>query len=174
MVKIGNSSNYTVQVFPDEWEAEEPAEAALRENIFSVALNLHGFVKFVPAMPDEPPPLAAERPPREDEFTTAEEVGWCELIHSPYSITPDDTRAGTIRDVGIPDEPATVFYVTGEQFAGFVAELWELAEIASDSNPSVRRDEVLDRSVIRFIDERILTSDRLSPQHAASLGRAPA
>ncbi|WP_203738600.1 hypothetical protein [Actinoplanes cyaneus] len=171
-MKIGSPSNYTVQVYPDEWEYDSPRDRTLHENIFSVALNLHGLVKVVPAVPAEPPPLAAERPPREHEFTTADEVRWCELLHSPYSVTPDDARAGTIREVGVPDEPATVFYVTGEQFATFTGELWELAEIASGSNPRVRRNDVLDRSVFQFVEEHILSSGRFRPGDATSLGRS--
>ncbi|GIE84738.1 hypothetical protein [Actinoplanes regularis] len=172
MVKIGNPANYTVQVFPDEWEAESPEEEARFAGIFSVALNLHGLITFVPGVPADPPPLAAARPPREDEFTTAAEVRWCELLNSPYSVTPDDTRAGTVGEVGSEESPATVFYVTGEEFAAFTTELWELAEIASGGNPRVRRDELLDRAVIRFIEDRVVGSGRLRPEHAASLGRA--
>ncbi|MFI1988205.1 hypothetical protein [Actinoplanes sp. NPDC020271] len=172
MVKIGSPSDYTVQVYPEEWEYDSPADRTLRENIFSLALNLHGLVTFVPAAPAQPPPLAAERPPREDKFTTVAEVRWCELLHSPYSVTPDDARAGTIREVGVPGEPATVFYVTGEQFATFTSELWELAEIASGSNPRVRRNDVLDKRVFQFVEEHILASDRFRLEDAAGLGRS--
>jgi hypothetical protein len=84
-----------------------------------------------------------------------------------YAVTPNAALAGRTEQTGTPEFPANIFYVDPDEFAEFTRELTALSEIASDGNPELQRDELIDRSVIRFIDDRVLGSPLLTPEAPA-------
>lgn len=172
-MKIGNLPNYIVQVFPDAWN-ESPERAPLCEGIFTVVLNIAMHVHFVPEVDHTAPPWPADQEPPEDELTTPAQVRWYELVTGTYSVTPNAGRAGRTERIGPLDPPSTVFYVTPDEFAAFTRELAELAELTGSISDSLHRDDVIDRSVIRFIDEQVLESPFLERVHAELVGQDPA
>ncbi|WP_433347195.1 hypothetical protein ACQP25_29390 [Microtetraspora malaysiensis] len=113
------------------------------------------------------------------EFTSVEQARAFDLLISPYSVTPDEARAGTEEQFDWPfdwDDPATrpcptVFYVTPKGFARLSADLEELSDTAGRLHSFVRRSDVTEHEVVRFIERRILDSPLLTPDSAHSIGR---
>jgi hypothetical protein len=171
-MKIGNPSNYYVQVSADSWQ-EPPETAALYDGIFTVKLNVLVEVRFVPDATEAGPPWRRETlPPDDEDFSTTAQVRTYEIVTSSYAVTPNAELAGTVERIGTGDEPGTAFYVSPQEFSGFQAELEALTDIASDSNPTIHRDEILDRGVIRFIEDKVLGSGLLRGRHPHALGRS--
>jgi hypothetical protein len=170
-VKLGHPSNYFVQVFPSAW-LEEPGTAPLYEGIYSVRLNAVLPVLFVPDASAVGPPWRPELlPTGEADLRTAEQVRAYEIMTASYTVTPHPALAGTTDRFAFGTMPCTVFYVSPAEYAGYAAELEELAEIASDANPRLRRDDLLDRAVIRFVDRQVLGSPLLAPLDADTVGK---
>jgi hypothetical protein len=98
-------------------------------------------------------------------------VRWYELLMASYAVTPNAALAGRTEQTGTPEFPANIFYVDPDEFAEFTRELTALSEIASDGNPELQRDELIDRSVIRFhrrSGPRLTAAD---PRSARAVGR---
>ncbi|MCI4065025.1 hypothetical protein MRQ36_21655 [Micromonospora sp. R77] len=177
-MKIGTPANYYVRVRARSWD-EEPEQAALYEGMYSFDLNQLVWVSFVPAVTIPRPWSLGDLPGDISEFTTSEQVRVYELLGTAYSVTPDETRAGTEEqfdwpydwDAPLPPPHPTVFYVTPEEFDRLSADLDALSEIAGNVHSVVRRSEVLDHEVVRFIERRILDSPLFSPPNARSIGR---
>ncbi|MCI4065027.1 hypothetical protein MRQ36_21665 [Micromonospora sp. R77] len=177
-MKIGNPANYYVRVWARSWD-EEPEQAALYEGIYSFDLNEVVSVSFVPAVTTPRPWSLDDLPGDISEFTTSEQVRVYELLGTEYSVTPDETRAGTEEqfdwpydwDAPLPPPHPTVFYVTPEEFARLSADLEALSDIAGKLHSFVRREEVVDHEVVRFIERRILDSPLLAPASARAIGR---
>jgi hypothetical protein len=177
-MKVGSSANYNVRVRARSWD--EPAEQAeLYDDLYIFDLNQVVSVSFVPG-PAAPRPWSVDDLPADiADFTTADQVRLLELLTAPYSVVPDQARAGTEEqfawplDWPGPDEPPrpTVFYVTPEQFARYSADLETLSEIAGNVHSVVRRADVADHDVVRFIEDRILESPLLTPESARAVGR---
>jgi hypothetical protein len=147
-VKIGNPANYYVQVWPAWWD-EPDDTAALMQDMFEVVLNMTGRVVFVPSFADVPRPWH----PDGDEPTTVEEARIELALSRRLTVTPDDTRAGHLEELG----KTTLFYVTEADFAAYRTELHELVKSAATTNPRVRHDDVAGLAVIRLIDDRVLS-----------------
>lgn len=177
-MKIGNPANYYVRVRARSWD-EEPEQAALYDGMYSFDLNEVVSVSFVPAVATPRPWSLDDLPDDIAEFTTTEQARVHELLGAEYSVTPDDDRAGTEEQFdwpydwdASPSPPRpTIFYVTAEEFARLSGDLEALSDIAGNLHSFVRRDEVADHEVVRFIERRILDSPLLSPGSAHSIGR---
>jgi hypothetical protein len=177
-MKIGNPANYYVRVRARGWD-EEPEQAELYEGMYAVDLNQLVRVSFVPAVTAARPWSLDNLPADIADFTTAQQARLHEVLLTDHSVTPDETRAGTEEqfdwpfdwDASSPPPRPTVFYVTSEEFARLSADLEDLTDIAGKLHSFVRRDEVADREVVRFIEHRILDSPLLSPRSAQMIGR---
>jgi hypothetical protein len=177
-VKVGSSANYNVRVRPRYWD-EEPEQAALYEGMYIFDLNQVVSVSFVPAVATPRPWSLDDLPTDLADFTTAEQVRILDLLTTNYSVTPDPERTGTEEQFDWPydwDDPLppprpTVFYVTSQEFARLSADLQALSEIAGKVHSTVRREQVADHEVVRFIESRILDSPLLSPDSARAIGR---
>ncbi|MFC4145228.1 hypothetical protein ACFO0M_03065 [Micromonospora mangrovi] len=177
-MKIGNPANYYVRVRARSWD-EEPEQAALYEGMYSFDLNQLVRVSFVPAVTAPRPWSLDDVPTDISDFTTAQQARVHELLLTDYSVTPDDERAGTADQFDWPFEwtdPATrprptVFYVTADEFDRLSSDLEELSDVAGELHSFVRRSEVLEHEVVRFIERRILDSPLLTPDSANSIGR---
>lgn len=169
MVKIGNPPNYLIQVFPTYTDGD-PRRAALYDGMYSVTLNGAMEVTFIPEAPLDTPPWPANQVPGEDSLTTPEQMRWYQLITGLCVVTPNAARAGRAELIGPADQPVPVFFVTPTEFATFGGELAGLEEL-TDGGPRPRRDEVLDRAVIRYIDRTVLESPLLDPMFRTIAGR---
>ena len=169
-MKIGNSPNYLIQVFPAYTDGD-PQRAVLYDGMYSVTLNGAMEVTFVPEAPLAAPPWPADQVPPEDSLTTPEQMRWYQLITGSCVVTPSAARAGHAESMGPPDQPVPVFFVAPAEFATFTAELAGLEDLI-DQGARPRRDEVLDRAVIRYIDRTVLGSPLLDPMSRTIAGRA--
>jgi hypothetical protein len=177
-MKVGSSANYHVRVRARSWD-ESGEQAALYDDMYTFELNQVVSVSFVPD-PAVPRPWSMEGLPVDvADLTTAEQARLLELLTAPYSVTPDQARAGTEEqsawpfdwpDASEPPRP-TIFYVTPEEFARYAADLDALSEIAGNVHSVVRRADVADHDVIRFIEDRMLESTLLTLQSARAVGR---
>lgn len=168
-MKIGFPPNYYVQVFPDSWD-QYAEQADLYEGIITFSLNLVLSVRFIPDVSASAPPWRLDLLPEDSSaFTTPEQAREYEVLTSAFSVTPNATLAGQVEPVG----DNLVFYVTPEAFASYQEELDKLTDIASDSVPSVRRDDILDRGVIRFVDGTVLEEPRVLARRGTAVGRKP-
>ena len=175
-MKVGSSANYNVRVRARAWD-ETAEQAALYDGIYTVDLNEVVSISFVP---DAARPWSVDDLPADiADFTTAAQVRVLELLSAPYSVTPDHGRAGTQEqldwpfdwpDPGEPPRP-TIFYVSPDEFARYAADLDALSRIAGSVHSVVRRIDVADHDVVRFIESRILESPLLTPASAGALGR---
>ena len=165
-MKLGSRPDYFVQVFRAD---DDPAE--WYEDVFTVKLNGPLTITFVPYVDQDPPPWPADRDGPLDRPASPNEARWLELVTSGYGVTPSTDRASRIEQVGPPDLRSTIFYVTPAEFDRFLPELHELAEQTDDVVSSPTRAQVLDRAVVRFIDETILDSPHLRWHHADLVGR---
>ena len=161
--------NYLVQVYRES--QEEPQLAALYEGIFVVVLNICVHFRFVPAVDESAPPWPADQEPPADEFTTAEQMRWYELTRSRYCVSFSQTRAGRVEALGPLQPPSVVFYVTPAEFMHYTGELTQLADMTGEPGVRLHRDTVLDRDVMRLIDERILGRPGIDPGYARAVGR---
>jgi hypothetical protein len=132
-------------------------------------------VRFIPDAAEAGPPWRFDLLEDENlEFTTPRQVRAYNVLTSAISVTPNAALAGQVQEISSPNGDSIVFYVTTAEFATFEAELLKLTDIASDSIPSVRRDDVLDRAVIRFVDERVLEEPRVKARRGEAVGRTTA
>ena len=173
-MKIGHPPNYYVQVFPDSWE-EDPETALLFDGIITLSLNVVLKVRFIPDVTEAGPPWRADLLEDKNlEFTTPRQAREYDVLTSAISVTPNAALAGQVEEISSPNGDSIVFYVTPTEFATYEAELMELTDIASDAIVSVRRDDVLDRAVIRFVDERVLEEPRVKARRGEAVGRTTA
>ena len=183
-MKVGSDPNYVVRVFEKGWDVN-PKLAHLYEGMYSFDLNRVVSISFIPRVTAAGPPWSADGLPDDvAEFTTPEQAHLLEILSQPYSVTPDDERAGTVEqlpwmfDWPDPDDSFTpadeppptpiVFFVSTEEFDRLSADLAALTDIAGTVQSMVRHAEVADHEAIRFIDERIIPL--LSPFDAGSIG----
>jgi hypothetical protein len=186
-MKAGSDADYVVRVLERGWFEPEEQES-LYEGMYTFDLNQVVAVAFVPRVtPEGPSWLTAGFPGNRAHFTIPEQVRILEVLTTPYSVTPDDERAGTVQQLdwpfewppenGLftpPDEPPptrTVFFITTDEFDRLSTDLAALFDIAGDVQSMVRHSEVADHEAVRFVDQRILDSPWLQPEHAASVGR---
>ncbi|GAA2867383.1 hypothetical protein Acy02nite_10220 [Actinoplanes cyaneus] len=181
MVKFGTPANYYVRVRFAGWE-DEPERSALYRGVYTVTLNMLPEFTFVDDLSRLGPPwLESSLPPEEDgDLTDPEMVRLALLLHSWYTVTPNVALAGRterfIRPWAWEDQQqAVVFYVSPAEFAVLLDDLAALADTeAGNVHSVVRRDKVLDHPVIRFIEDRVLTSPLLDPRDLRSAGRTEA
>jgi hypothetical protein len=175
-MKVAPTADYPVQVLRQEWE--EPAEAAAwYAGIFTVTLNHHVDVAFVPDVSAVAPPWDDHLLPADlDEVETPGQARIATALLSPYVVTPNQARAGGDETFRWPpdgsDAPQVVFYVTGEEFARYAADLDQLTGVAGGRASGPRVSELRDHPVIGFLEQRVVGSARLDPRHAFLLGRA--
>jgi hypothetical protein len=174
-MKVGPSTNYSVGVWRAEWE-EPNDNAPLYHGIFEVELQHSVRISFVPDVSSVAPPWDSRRlPDNIDTIDTVELARLATALLSSYVVTPNEKLAGSEeqigwRDPGPEDEPTVVFYVTAGEFAGYVAELDNLTDIASNLHVRPRIDDLRDREVVAFVERRIVASPLLKPRHAKMLG----
>ncbi|GIF04466.1 hypothetical protein [Actinoplanes siamensis] len=176
-MKIGTPANYYVRAMFSGWDYP-PEEAHLHEGCWTVDLN-HGMtVAFIDGLDHLGPPwVEASLPPEEDgDLQDPDMVRLLTLLQSTYTVTPNDELAGGVDRFPLPwptedRVQGVVFYLTRAEFAPLLDDIKALSETNAGSVQStVRRDEVLDHPVIRFIEERVLTSRWLTPRDAHVAG----
>jgi len=184
-MKVGSDANYVVRVWR-RGQDEDPEKASLYEGMFALDLNHVVPIFFVPRVTAAGPPWSPDGLPDDvDDFTTREQVRLLEVLSKGYSVTPDDTRAGTMErlpwlfewppsdnDFWSADEPPptpTVFFVSTEEFDRLSADLSGLTSVAGSVQSTVRHSQVADHEVVRFIDQRIIPA--LNPFDAVSAGQ---
>ena len=177
-MKVGSDPNYTVRMRGRASEA--PAEQrSLYAGMYTFDLNEVTGVSFVPRVTE--PPWSLDGLPADDaDLTTAEQVRIVEVLTASYSVTPDDTRAGTVErfewPLPWPDEgdwrpTPTVFLITTDEFDLLATDLADLGEVAGNVHPLVRRDQLADHEVVKSVDEYTLDSPWLTARDAAVVGR---
>ncbi|KUL25034.1 hypothetical protein [Actinoplanes awajinensis] len=177
-MKVGTPANYYVRVtFAG---AEGPAEDAhLHRGSYAVALNFGPEIAFLDDLSGLGPPWSeANLPPESDgELREPDLVRLLALLHSRYTVTPNAALAGRTERFTLPwgsaDQPeGVVFYTSPAEFAVLLDDLEALAGTeAGKVHSGVRRDDVLGRPVIRFVEERVLGSPSWHPRDAKSVGR---
>jgi hypothetical protein len=175
-VKIGTPANYYVRVGSEAWSA--PADEAARyAGTYEVDLNRLVVVTFVDDLTAFGPPWTdAALPPPDEGLTDPALVRLATLLGGRYVVTPNDALAGRAerfeRPWGRPESRASVvFYVSAAEFAGLRDDLEALWDVAGNLHSTARRDDLRDRPVVRFLEERVLTPEWLSPPDAAAIGR---
>lgn len=138
--------------------------------IYTVTLNHIVLVTFVPSVNrQEPWPPAL--PEDFDSVSDSETARRSMIALARLSITPDDSRAGTIERHGSDKDARTIFYVRQDEFAVFAREL----EVVSDKLPGVHDtaliSELGDQSFVRFLLDKVLPSGRLTDHALQMLGR---
>jgi hypothetical protein len=136
------TSDPPVRVRPRKWE-EEPPLNVLYEGVYEVTLNYTTTISFVPVvtLPYDHTLL----PENLDELTSPEQARLEAVLYADWAVTPDDARAGT--KAQLPPlsygDGGVVFYVTGEQFERYAADLEgffpELFNLHSDTPISALR-----------------------------------
>jgi hypothetical protein len=176
-VKIGNPRNYYVRVTRAAWD--DPEDDPLPyEGIFRVSLNDVVVVTFVPDLSDSGPPwTGAGVPTPGTEPATPAQARLLEILTSAYSVTPNARLAGRSEQFAwsagaVPALPSTVFYVAPGDFDRWAEELDALTADAGGLHSPVRRDDVLDTSVMQFVDRQVLGSPLLDPISAGAVGRS--
>ncbi|MBO3737757.1 hypothetical protein [Actinoplanes flavus] len=179
-MKLGSDADYNVRVRARGWD-EEAENAFLYDGMYTFDLNQTVSVSFVPAPGTERPWSLDTLPEDIADFTTPAQARLLEILTAQYSVTPDPARAGTEEQLAWPfdwagdgDPPRpTIFYVTPEEFTRYAGDLEALSEFAGGIHSVVRRSAVTGHPVVRFLEERVLASPRLSPLSARALGRRP-
>jgi hypothetical protein len=178
-MKIGTPVNYYVRVGSEAWSAA-PEDAARYAGTYEVDLNRLVVITFVDDVSEFGPPWTdAPLPPPEQELTDPGQIRLATLLGGRYVVTPNDALAGGAdrfeKPWGRPrSRDGIVFYVTAAQFAELRADLESLWDLAGNVHSTARRDELLDRPVIQFIEDRVLVPQWLFPDDAAAIGRGPA
>lgn len=169
------TADYQVRVLRQAWE--EPAEAAaLYAGIFTVTLNRGVDVAFVSDVSAVAPPWDDDLLPGSfDAIETVEQARIGTALLSDYVVTPNEARAGSEESFRWPPEgsgaPQVAYYVTGEEFERYTADLDELIRVASSTASSPPVSELRDHSVVGFLEHRVVASPRLDPEHARLLGQ---
>jgi hypothetical protein len=182
-MKAGFSANYNVRIRACEWD-EPPERAPLYTGMYTFDLNQVVSVLFVPDLTDVGPPWSPAGLPEDPaEVRTPQQARLLELLGASYAVTPNQALAGTEERFTWPfewpyaDDPiprCTVFYVTLEEFDRYAADLDHLSELAGNIHSGVRRAQVLEHDVVRFMERRILDSSWLTPMDARAVGRQTA
>ncbi|BCJ45175.1 hypothetical protein GCM10010168_69760 [Actinoplanes ianthinogenes] len=176
-MKLGTPANYYVRVRFAGWE-DTAERSALYRGVYTVILNEGPDITFVDDLTRYGPPwLASSLPPEEDgDLVDPDMVRLLELLQARYVVTPHDTLAGQTERFARPwpieeNDQAVVFYVSHAESAALLAELEALADSELGNRfPAARRDQMLDNPVIRFIEDRILTSPCLRPRDVERFG----
>jgi hypothetical protein len=179
-MKLGRPANYYIRVRYAGWD-DTAERSDLYRGVYSVVLNEGPDITFVDDLTRYGPAWReSSLPPEENgEIDDPDMVRLLALLHSQYVVTPNDTLAGRTEQFDRPwpikeNDQAAVFYVSQTEFAPLIAELEALADSeVGGKYPAVRRDEMLSNPVIRFVEERILTSPLLDPFDARSFGLTP-
>src|SRR4051812_41353284 len=101
-MKVGSDANYVVRVLKRGW-GEPLEQLPLYEGMYSFDLNQVVEVAFVPRVTPEGPPWSLDGLPDDiADFTEPEQVRLMEVMHTSYSVTPDDDRAGTVQQIDWP------------------------------------------------------------------------
>lgn len=165
-MKIGNPANYYVRVRPESWEQREAAEAY--RGIVTVDLNRLLSITFVPDVSAAAPPWTGrELPDALGEFSPTD-ARVDAVLATDWAVTPNAALAGTAEQLG---DDTTVLYVSAGEFDRLAADLDQLAGLAGSVQSTVRRDQLVDRPAILFIEANVLASPLLSPRHAEIVGR---
>lgn len=177
MTKVGPSANYYVRALPQAWD-EDPDDAPYFDGIYSLDLNLTVGIAFVPDVSRHAPPWSADLMSADQVVGTPDQARLYTAMTSRYTVTPNARLAGTDETFTwlVPEMPEpvrrAVFYVTGDEFSRYTADIAALSESIGGVHSFVRVDQLRDHEVIRFVERRIVASPLLSPEHAWLLGRA--
>jgi hypothetical protein len=177
-MKIGSPANYYVRVRFAGWE-DTAERAALYRGVYTVTLNMGPEFAFVDDLTKVGPPwLESSLPPEANgELVDPEMVRLLALLESWYTVTPNAELAGRTDRFALPwgfedRQQGVVFYTSPAEFAVLLDDLAALADTpAANVHSVVRHDDVPDHPVIRFIEDRVLTSPWLHPRDLQSVGR---
>lgn len=179
-MKVSPKADYPVKVYHEPDERDRPA-AELFDGIFTVVLNHSVTIRFIPDASALAPPWDERALP--DEVTTAAQARVVAASSARYVVTPnaalrgraDEVRERVVDPFGDSYEAwRAVFYVTGEEFERYAAELPRLAALEPHRlHAETRVSALRGYQVITFIEDRVLASPLLRPEDAALLGRQP-
>lgn len=177
MTKVGPKRDYPVGVRPYVWE--ESDNPAPYEGIFTMSLNVWMGVVFVPAMSGPAAQWDAGILPEDlGDVATPEQGRLSEALFASYVVTPNDSLAGQRERFTLPadwvgpeEDPAdaggVVWYVSGDEFAGFQRELDELSETCGGLNRGRPVSQLREGyAVVRFVEREIVHSGLLRPRDA--------
>jgi hypothetical protein len=175
-MKVSPKTDYPVQVIREPEEHDGP-EAALYAGIYLVLLNHEMPVYFVPDVSRLAPPWdGGVVSDGARSAATVEQARLSTVTFARYAVTPNPGRAAAVERFSVPRSSGdtvsgVVFYVTPEEFDGYLADLEELSEVVWEPQPDKTVSQLREYAVIRFLEERVVASDRLEPRHAVLLGR---
>ncbi len=163
--------DFPVGVSPETAEHAAPV-SALFAGVYNVTLNHAETVMFIPTIvrdPEWPPAL----PNDVDSPRSRKEALRFAIALSPFSVTPDETRAGTRETFTIdPGSPNVIFYVSRAEFALLSQELESLADQFKGIHDALPVSKIPDHLAHLLLD-RILPSGHLSERTLRLLGRMP-
>ena len=93
MTKHNYPEDFRVYVRPEMWEHDAP-ESQFFARIYTVTLNTHVDLPFVPDVSDVCPPWNADLVPNGEEVASELEACVYQVLMSPYSVTPNARLAG--------------------------------------------------------------------------------
>jgi hypothetical protein len=189
MTKLAYDADFRVFVRPEMWERHAP-ESQYFVGIYTVYLNTHVIISFIPDVSDSCPPWRQDLAPHGEEATSELEARAFQALISEYSVTPNVGLAGQIEVIELPSpkssdpelepwagdyvdpEHGTIWYVSPDEWRSLIDELEGLREVAYSDVHSVRFSEVAHTRLGRFLEERFLPSGRLSAMDLRILRRA--
>jgi hypothetical protein len=187
MTKLTNEADFRIYVHPERWEYEAP-EAEFFDGIYSVALNSHVRLSFVPDVSEICPPWSRDVLP-DEHISSERDARLVQILTTRYSVTPNARLAGTDEVIQLASgnpppglDPVgaelsgprygTVWYVAPDDWQPLMDELEHLMEEAYSDVHSVRFSQIAETRLARFLEERFLPSGKLSAMHLEVLRRA--
>jgi hypothetical protein len=176
MTKLSNDADYRVSVRPMPWDVPGP-ESKYFAGIYTVSLNSHVEISFVPDVSNECPPWSADLVPNGDDVASEREARVYQVLMSLYSVTPNARLAGTEEPIELetgssPPDQGAVWYLAPDDWQTLMDELENLTETAYSEVHFVRFSQIADTRLARFLESRFLPSGRLSRRHLEILHRA--
>jgi hypothetical protein len=176
MTKNTYPADFRVYVRPEMWEHEAP-ESHFFDGIYTVRLNTHVEIPFVPDVSEFCPPWSPDLVPNGEDVATEREARVYQVLMSRYSVTPNARLAGQEEIVALqrgdePPERGTVWYVAFDEWRHLLDELEAMREFASSDRHSTCLSQIANTHLGRFLEERFLPSGRLSAMDLRILRRA--
>ena len=193
MSKLSPEVDFRVDVNPGEWENE----SRFFRGIYTVSLNDHVQVSFVPDASKSCPPWNADLIPAIDRLASEGEARLFQVLTSEHSVTPNARLAGTEEvvellprtvssdldpwEAEVADWPTagTVWYVAPQEWPALDADLQDLPDrsIALGRRGGIgcplylHMSEMVGTPLARFLNERFVPSGRLAQRELRALCR---
>jgi hypothetical protein len=188
MTKLTYEADVRVYVRRETWE-NEGATSQFFVGVYTVALNSHVRIAFVPDVSDVCPPWREDLVPNGAEVSSEREARLFQVLTSEYSVTPNSRLAGREEVIQLPSgnpppdlDPwgaelsgpnhGTIWYVALDDWQALADELEELTESAYSEVHFVRMSQIAGTHLAKFLVERFLSSGRLPASHLEILRRA--